>query len=80
MRTRDKRTGSSNTKTVLPIWNKQYWDHQLFEGKVHTGKGWVSLSIRCYRNYLHIGLDELISKVASKSRFLRLHTTRSAQE
>lgn len=50
-----------------------------FEGTVHTGRGWVSISIRCSRNYLYIGLENMMLKVASNSRLLMLHTSMFAQ-
>ena len=39
----------------------------------------MSLSNRCYRNFLCIGLKKMISNVASNSRLLMLHTSISAQ-
>ena len=55
------------------------WDQQPFKGKAHTGRGWVNLFNGCRRSYLHIGLEEIMSKVASNSRFPMLDTSTSAQ-
>lgn len=55
------------------------WDQQPFKGKVHTGRDWVNLFNGCCRSYLHIGLEEIMSKVASNSRFPMLDTSTSAQ-
>ena len=55
------------------------WDQQPFKGKVHTGRDWVNLFNGCCRNYLHIGLEEMVSKVASNSRFPMLDTSTSTR-
>ena len=79
MRARGKIAKRQQDKNCFPITAEQCWDQQPFKGKVHTWRDWVSFCNRCYRNYLCIGLEEMVSKAASNSRLPMLHTSMSAQ-
>ena len=50
----------------------------LREKYTQAEAGWISFH-GCCRNYLCIGLEEMMSKVASNSRLLMLYTSTSAQ-
>ena len=79
MRARGKNAKKQQDKNCFPISAEQCWDQQPFKGKVHTGRNWVSFCNECCRNYLCIGLEEMVSKAASNSILPMLHTSMSAQ-
>ena len=79
MSARGKNAKRQQNKDCFPISAEQCWDQQPFKGKVHTGRNWVSFCNGCCRNYLCIGLKEMVSKAASNSRLPMLHTSMSAQ-
>lgn len=69
----------SRMNTILFTRDKQCWARQPLEGRWHTDRDWVSLSNRCCRNHVLIGLEEMMSEVASHFGLLMLHTFMPAQ-